>query len=100
MVPKLVYNTLVKNELELDEIDYFVFHQANKYILEHLRKTLGIRNDRFLIDMEEFGNTVSSTIPIVLANKLNGSTDFFKGSNVMLLGFGVGYSWGGTVLKF
>lgn len=100
MVPKLVYNTLVKNELELDEIDYFVFHQANKYILEHLRKKLNIPSNKFLINMEYFGNTVSSSIPIVLASILNRDVDFFKNKIIMLVGFGVGYSWGAVIIKF
>ncbi len=70
-VPILVENTLKENGMEIDEIDYFVFHQANMYMLEHLRKKIGIPREKFIVDMENFGNTVSSTIPIVLANKIN-----------------------------
>jgi len=95
-VPSLVEFTLNKNNLLIEDIDMFVFHQANKYMLNFLRKKIGISEDRFYINLEEYGNTVSSTIPIALKeamneNKLNG--------NVMLTGFGVGYSWGSCVLK-
>ena len=95
-VPSLVEFTLNKNNLLLEDINMFVFHQANKYMLNFLRKKIGISEDRFYINLEEYGNTVSSTIPIALKeamneNKLNG--------NVMLTGFGVGYSWGSCVLK-
>ena len=98
-VPLLVDETLKINNLLLEDIDYFIFHQANKYMLDHLRTKIGIHEDKFLIDMENYGNTVSNTIPIVLSNKLKGNSQFFKGKIVMLVGFGVGYSWGATILK-
>ena len=95
-VPILVEQVLVKNELSKEEIKLFVFHQANKYMMNYLRKLIDIEPDRFYFCLEKVGNTVSSTIPIALyeaqkEGKLNG--------NVLLAGFGVGYSWGATVLK-
>ncbi len=98
-IPKLINETLIKNNFEFDKIDYFVFHQANKYMLEHLRKKIGIEKDKFLIDMEDFGNTVSNTIPIVLANKFFKKSISKQNKYVMLVGFGVGYSWGATIIK-
>lgn len=95
-VPSLVENTLSKNNLLLDDIDVFVFHQANKYMLNHLRKKIGIPEDKFYINIEEYGNTVSSTIPIALKEAINENK--IKG-NVMLTGFGVGYSWGSCIIK-
>ena len=96
-VPKLVENTLLKNNLTLNDIDYTIFHQANNLILETLRKKVGIPAEKYYIDVRDVGNTVSSTIPIaikesMISNKLTG--------NILLVGFGVGYSWGGCVLKF
>ena len=95
-VPEIVKKTLQMNKLLKEDVDLFVFHQANKYILEILRKKIGIDESKFYYCIENFGNTVSSTIPIALAaahheGRLQG--------NVMLVGFGVGYSWGGCVLK-
>lgn len=98
-VPPLVSTTLAKNKLDQNDIDKFVFHQANKYMLNFLRKKLKIKEDKFYYYLSEVGNTVSSTIPIALFHAL---ADGFisQGQNVLIAGFGVGYSWGGTVLKF
>jgi len=94
-VPILVHDVLTKNNLIQDEINLFVFHQANKYMMNYLRKLIDIEQDKFYFCLENVGNTVSSTIPIALyeaqkEGKLKG--------NVLLAGFGVGYSWGGVVL--
>ena len=96
-VPALVKDTLVKNSLSNEEIDGYVFHQANKFMINFLRKKLKINPDIFHMYMSEVGNTVSNTIPIVLTEKLK--ENGLKG-NILLAGFGVGYSWGGGVLKF
>lgn len=95
-VPLLVNNVLIKNDVTRDDVDLYVFHQANKYMINYLRKLLDIDKDRFYIFMEKVGNTVSSTIPIALyeAQKEN----LLKG-NILIAGFGVGYSWGGTIIN-
>lgn len=98
-VPKLFTDTLAKNNTKLDDIDYVVFHQANKYMVEYLRKKIKIPPEKFHIDMLKTGNTVSSTIPIALKNCIN-SKVIGPGKKVLLLGFGVGYSWGGTVVEW
>lgn len=95
-VPKMVKEVLAKNGLQKDDVDLFVFHQANKYMLEHLRKKLKIDEDRFFVNLDKVGNTVSSTIPIALFEARERGE--LKG-NVLLAGFGVGLSWGGTVLR-
>ncbi len=94
-VPKMLKEVLSKNSLQKDDINLFVFHQANKYMLEHLRKKLKIDEDKFFVNLANVGNTVSSTIPIALCDaKDNGQ---LKG-NILLAGFGVGLSWGATIL--
>ena len=95
-VPLLVEDTLKKNSIEKNDIDLFVFHQANKYMLNFLRKKNKIAEEKFYYCLENFGNTVSSTIPIAL--KEAQKEDLLKG-NILLAGFGVGYSWGGVILK-
>lgn len=95
-VPKMVKQTIEKNNLCKEDIDLYVFHQANKFMLNHLRKKLKIEDDRFFINMEDIGNTVSSTVPIALADAK--SEGKLKG-NVLIAGFGVGLSWGATILK-
>ena len=96
-VPPLVKNTLVNNNLQSGDINGYVFHQANKFILNFLRKKLKIESDKFHYYMSEVGNTVSSTIPIVLVEKMKEKA---LTGNILIAGFGVGYSWGGCVLKF
>lgn len=97
-VPRLVNSTLSKNNLEINDIDYIIYHQANKYMLDYLRKKSQIPVEKFYQNMEETGNTVSSTIPIALKNSLMAGT-IKSGDKVLLVGFGVGYSWGATVIE-
>jgi 3-oxoacyl-[acyl-carrier-protein] synthase III len=97
-VPETVKRLLEKSRLALEEIDLFVFHQANSYMLDHLRKRLGIPQEKFVVAMGDCGNTVSSTIPIALKHvALSGRLT--PGMSVMAVGFGVGYSWGATIVR-
>lgn len=96
VVPTMVEDLLDKHNLKQDNIDMFVFHQANKYMINYLRKLLEIDKDKFYIFMENVGNTVSSTIPIALCEAQKEGR--LRG-NVLLAGFGVGLSWGGVILK-
>lgn len=89
---------LEKSDLRLEDIDIFVFHQANKFMLEHLKSKLEIPEAKFPIVMQEFGNTVSSTIPMTLEKLKNENR--LEGKKVLLLGFGVGLSWAGCILRF
>lgn len=98
-VPILVEQVLGKNQLTKNEIHLFVFHQANKYMMNYLRKLIDIEPEKFYFYLEKVGNTVSSTIPIALYEAMK-ENRIPKGSNVLLAGFGVGYSWGGTLLKY
>lgn len=95
-VPPLIEETLVKNKISRNDVDGYVFHQANKFMINFLRKKIKIEPDKFHTYMSEVGNTVSNTIPIVLTEKLKENA--LKG-NIVLAGFGVGYSWGGCVIK-
>ena len=92
----MVNDTLNKNELSKEDIDGYVFHQANAFMLNFLRKKLKIEEEQFHYHMSKVGNTVSATIPIVLCEELKENK--LKG-NLLLAGFGVGYSWGGCILK-
>ena len=98
-VPGCVAATLGKHGMTMDDVDLFVFHQATRLILEHLRKEMRIPEDRFMVHMETTGNTVSATIPIALAEALRVGR-VRSGMRVMLVGFGVGFSWGATVLRW
>jgi 3-oxoacyl-[acyl-carrier-protein] synthase-3 len=98
-VPALIEKTVKKNSINNDSLDLYIFHQANKYMLDFLRKKMKISEDKFYVYLSEVGNTVSSTIPITIFEALKDGT-LKKGMKVLLAGFGVGYSWGGCALQF
>ena len=98
-VPRSVDGLLCKAGLRREDIDLFVFHQANRYMLEHLRKRLRIPPEKFQVSLGHCGNTVSSTIPIALKHAA-AEGRIGPGSLTMLVGFGVGYSWGATLLHW
>lgn len=98
-VPKLIKDILKANKLTLEEIDVFIFHQANGFLNEHLRKKIGIPKEKFFVYLREVGNTVSSTIPIALKEAF-AENKVQKGNKVLLAAFGVGLSWAGTVIEF
>lgn len=98
-VPSMMKDILEKNNIQKDDVDYYVFHQANKFMLNTIRKVCVLPKDKFYINLTETGNTVSSTVLIGLKNCME--CGIIKPSDkVMVSGFGVGLSWGGTVLKF
>lgn len=95
-VPMLINQTISKNQLDSSDIDLYILHQANKYILDFLRKKMSIPTEKYYLNMEKVGNTVSSTVPIALYNSMNNHSRF---TNILLAGFGVGLSWGATIIK-
>ena len=82
-----------------DDDDYYVFNQANKFMLNSIRKVCILPKDKFYVNLEDTGNTVSSTVMIGLKQCIEAGT-IKPGMKVMVSGFGVGLSWGGTILKF
>jgi 3-oxoacyl-[acyl-carrier-protein] synthase-3 len=97
-VPAAIEKLLTKAGVMLEDVDLFVFHQANLYILDHLRKRMKIEPHKFYVHIQDCGNTVSCTIPIALKAALEDRT-LKPGDLVLLAGFGVGYSWGITLLR-
>ena len=97
-VPAMMKDVLEKNKLAKEDVDYYVFHQANKFMLSTIRKVCILPKDKFYIDLENVGNTVSSTILIGLKDCIQNGT-IHDGMNVMCCGFGVGLSWGGVILR-
>ena len=98
-VPECVREVLVRSGKRLEEIDLFVFHQANLYMLDVLRKALRIPREKFCLCLESFGNTAGSSIPIALKHALD-EQRLKPGQTVMLVAFGVGYSWAATIMEW
>ena len=98
VAPPCMNDTLERNGVSLDGLRLVILHQASHMLLEKLRETLGIPEEKFVINIEQYGNTVSSTIPIALYDMMRAGR-LSKGDSVLVMGFGVGLSWGGTVLR-
>ncbi|MEI7671681.1 MAG: ketoacyl-ACP synthase III [Deltaproteobacteria bacterium] len=98
-VPTAIQQILEKSGLSLDHVDRIVFHQANAFILEALRKKAGIPSEKFIYALRDFGNTVSSTIPIALV-EAESAGNLKPGMRVLLVGFGVGFSWGACLIRW
>lgn len=99
VVPPFVKQFLETEGLSRDDVDHFVFHQANLFMLQHLRRRLRIPEERFVVNIEEVGNTNASTIPMALA-KLGREGRFSSGDVGLLAGFGTGYSWSAARLDW
>lgn len=95
-IPKDVDRCLEANGIEKDAVDCWVFHQASRYMLDSLAKRLGVLADKVVVDIEDIGNTTSSSIPFALERRVFNRTPPPK--TVFLSGFGVGLSWASTVL--
>jgi len=92
-VPPAVMATLERNDISLDDIDSFLLHQGSKYIVDTIAKRLGV-TDRTAFHAGEYGNTVSSSLPILLADVVPDDAEI-----ILISGFGVGLSLGCTVLR-
>jgi 3-oxoacyl-[acyl-carrier-protein] synthase-3 len=97
VVPSAVKTLLDRAGTGHDSVDYYIFHQANKFMLDRLRNKIGIDVSKFCLDMDWCGNTVSSTIPIAL-ERARASGRLGAGARVMAVGFGVGYSWAAAMI--
>ena len=98
-IPDLINKFLKKNKMSIDDIDLFFFHQASKTVLDALRAKMKIPENKFIYDLDKIGNTISSTIPISIKLALN-ENKIQKGSKILIIGFGVGYSSGIGLLKW
>jgi 3-oxoacyl-[acyl-carrier-protein] synthase-3 len=99
VVPDVLARLLKLSGLSMSDIDLFIFHQANLFMLQHLQKRLSIPSERFWIAFDDVGNTVSCTIPIAIRKALDAGK-IKDGAVLLLVGFGVGYSWGATLVRW
>ncbi|HLQ46252.1 MAG TPA: 3-oxoacyl-[acyl-carrier-protein] synthase III C-terminal domain-containing protein, partial [Planctomycetaceae bacterium] len=96
-VPTLAQQTLSAAGWTLDGVDAVVMHQANTFMLTHLAKRLKLPKEKMPLSLREFGNTSCSSIPVTMAACLNDALTASP-QKLMLLGFGVGFSWAGAAL--
>ena len=95
-VPTLIENVLSKAELKREDLDYCIFHQANKFMLEHLRIKAELENVPYYNEITNTGNLVSGSVTYAIEQVVN-SVDVKNLKKVLLTGFGVGLSWAGCI---
>jgi 3-oxoacyl-[acyl-carrier-protein] synthase-3 len=95
-VPKTIRGLLNRNHLEEGDVDLFLLHPGSKYLLDFLRSDLGVSESRLPFEASDYGNTVSSSIPLMLAPRLDSGLSVDR---IILCGFGVGFSWGTCLLE-
>lgn len=98
-VPQVIQEVLGRNELFLEDIDWFVLHQANARIVDSVARRLHLDIEKFPMNLQEYGNTSSASIPILL-NELNRKGVLREGQKLVLAGFGAGLSWGASILEW
>jgi 3-oxoacyl-[acyl-carrier-protein] synthase-3 len=98
-VPPLVAETLEQSGSATEDIDYFVFHQSNQFIMRHVAGKCGLPPDRVPLNLEKYGNTGGASVPLCLTTGMPGAFGS-KDVRLMLLGYGVGLSWGAAVMTF
>ena len=93
-IPKHIQKLLSDNSLEDKDIDKYILHQGSKYIVETIRKRLKVDEVKVPFDMYEYGNTVSSAVPIILEKEL-----YDNHKRLLLSAYGIGLSWGSAILE-
>lgn len=97
-IPRTIKSFMSQYNIDKDDVDMYVFHQANLFILKHLAKKLGIPMEKLAISIDRYGNTSGESIPLTLVDAL-GSKEKNGSIKLLLCGFGVGLSWGGIYLE-
>lgn len=95
-VPTLLKEAMTDGGVTVDSLDYVVPHQANKMMLDHIRKKIGCDPAKYIIDMEKYGNTSSASVPLAICSRLGAELESGP-KKLLMAGFGVGWSWG-TIL--
>ncbi len=95
-VPPAIRRLLERHHLCEDDIDLFLLHPGSKYLVDILRDELGVTEDRLPFEASEYGNTGASSIPLMLASRLDAGCPTAR---ILLSGFGAGFSWGACLLE-
>ena len=98
-VPEIIEEVLEKAEMSLEQIDYFVLHQANRRIIEAAAKRLKTDITKFPMNLEEYANTSAATVPILL-DEMNREGSVKRGQKIMLAGFGAGLTWAASLFEW
>jgi 3-oxoacyl-[acyl-carrier-protein] synthase-3 len=89
----MVVRVMQQASWTMDQLDAFIPHQANLFMLQHLAKRMKVPKEKVVLALEEFGNTSSASVPLAMTHALKDRLRS-KSSNLIMAGFGVGWSWG------
>ena len=98
-VPKGISKLVKDSNLNIDDIDMFFLHQASKIVMSNIQRKLNVPDSKFPTNYQKYGNTVSATIPILMAQEAE-KGNLKRGMTILLFGFGVGYSYGGCIVEY
>ena len=98
-VPEVIGEALRLNKLRASDISYYILHQANQRIVEAVAKRLGEPIEKFPMNLSEYGNTSSASIPILL-DEMNREGRLKAGQKIVLAGFGAGLTWGAAIVPW
>ena len=98
-VPKCMDQVLKNHSMTVEDVDFFVFHQANARIIDLVVRKYAIPPEKYYKNLAEYGNTSAASIPLVLS-ELEEQGKIGPGSRVLVVGFGGGLTWGGAVIEF
>lgn len=99
VLPMCIEKVLNQASLELDDIDYFVVHQANERIIRHVYKKLKVAPEKFYMNVSEYGNTSAASIPLVLG-EMNEKGLLKRGMKIICVGFGAGLTYGANLFEW
>lgn len=98
-IPDFIKNFIKKNKIDSNKIKFLLLHQASRYVCEKIKKKLELKNSIYLNNYNIFGNTISSSIPLLIEKAIK-NKKFKKGDILLACGFGVGLSWGVVEIKW
>ncbi len=93
-----IVEILEKENIKIEDIDAIIPHQANLRIIDYVVKRLGIPREKFITNLQNYGNTSGASIPIALCESIN-EGNLKKGDNIIMVGFGGGFTWGAALIK-
>ena len=99
VIPRIIEEVTAKEGITPDQLDHIIPHQANVRIIDFIVKKTGIAKEKFLLNLDRYGNTAAASVGLVLDENLRNGV-IKPGDLVLMMGFGGGLSWGGILIKF
>lgn len=97
-IPPLIRETLAARGWHTNDVDAFVFHQASTFMLKNLQRACALPTERFVVGLEEYGNTSSASIPLAIVDRLRGRLTTHS-ERLLLAGYGIGWSWAAAAVE-